>query len=583
MSAGPGTAERRQRLDDDGPGEGSRSVRPGGRWTLLEVLPLAIVAWWLAAAALLPPVQDEAYYFLWSRLLDFGYFDHPPLVAVLGLTHAWFADSLPAQLVPLVSRLGTVLAGIATLLLSLRLFRLVGLEEPGARTAALALSHGNVMGLVYGFLTTPDTALILCWVLALHEACAALQGKERRWLTAGAATGLGLLAKYTMLLIGPVFLWALLRARRLRSPWPYLGGLVALLVFLPNIAWNAQHDWITFRFQARHGFSLDRPDLAAVGLPSAEPAAEDGPEMALASRFLRLADEAKKEEKKPGPWDDTLNALNRYVGYYASQLALWGLLLAGVPLAWRDARRARQGAKPRHDAAVYIIPTKGQLDPRARPLLVAACAVPLVVFGLISLVSKVEANWSAMYVFAAAALLAPAFAARQRLLAAALVGHVLLLAVAVAHARSALLPTRPHRDRLLLETHGYQELAAQLAGLPGPVFADSYQTAAMARFWQPTLQLRQWPGITRVSEFLRNPALMDLDAAALRATGGFWLVQNGVVPPRLAGFVPVELALLRDCLGEPLQVMDFAAALDVQRRCRSPVHEWYLARYVPHP
>ena len=79
---------------------------------------------------------------------------------------------------------------------------------------------------------------------------------------------------------------------------------------------------------------------------------------------------------------------------------------------------------------------------------------------------------------------------------------------------------------------------------------------------------------------MRSPALMDLDLAALHRAGGFWLVQNVPLPPRIPGFVPVSLAQLRDCVGEPLQVMDFAAALDVESRCRRPVHEWYLARYV---
>ena len=37
-------------------------------------------------AAIVPIVQDETYYLEWSRTLDFGYFDHPPMVAWLGVT-----------------------------------------------------------------------------------------------------------------------------------------------------------------------------------------------------------------------------------------------------------------------------------------------------------------------------------------------------------------------------------------------------------------------------------------------------------------------------------------------------------------
>jgi len=44
-----------------------------------------LVAWRLAIAALIPVTQDEAYYFDWARHLAWGYFDHPPGVALLGL------------------------------------------------------------------------------------------------------------------------------------------------------------------------------------------------------------------------------------------------------------------------------------------------------------------------------------------------------------------------------------------------------------------------------------------------------------------------------------------------------------------
>ena len=57
------------------------------------------------------------------------------------------------------------------------------------------------------------------------------------------------------------------RLRRwLLSPWLYAGGAVAALVFLPVLAWNAAHDWISFRFQfgrvTEHAFD----DFAGQGL-----------------------------------------------------------------------------------------------------------------------------------------------------------------------------------------------------------------------------------------------------------------------------------------------------------------------------
>ena len=51
------------------------------------------------------------------------------------------------------------------------------------------------------------------------------------------------------------------RRRWLLSPWPFLAALIATIVFLPVLIWNAEHDWASFRFQfvravATHPFSF---------------------------------------------------------------------------------------------------------------------------------------------------------------------------------------------------------------------------------------------------------------------------------------------------------------------------------------
>jgi 4-amino-4-deoxy-L-arabinose transferase-like glycosyltransferase len=62
-----------------------------------------------------------------------------------------------------------------------------------------------------------------------------------------------LLSKYSALFLGlGTLIWLLADARQrpwLRSPWPYLGAVLALLIFLPNLVWQAQHQWETFAFQ----------------------------------------------------------------------------------------------------------------------------------------------------------------------------------------------------------------------------------------------------------------------------------------------------------------------------------------------
>jgi 4-amino-4-deoxy-L-arabinose transferase-like glycosyltransferase len=75
-------------------------------------------------------------------------------------------------------------------------------------------------------------------------------GRGAWWLAVGAAVGVALLSKYTALLFGPAILIWLVSVPRLRrwliSPWPYLGGFVALAIFSPVILWNADHDWVSF-------------------------------------------------------------------------------------------------------------------------------------------------------------------------------------------------------------------------------------------------------------------------------------------------------------------------------------------------
>ncbi|MGD8207268.1 MAG: glycosyltransferase family 39 protein, partial [Thiohalocapsa sp.] len=203
----------------------------------------------LAVASVLPVTQDEAYYYHWAHHLAWGYYDHPPGVALLGL------GALLEPASALAARLGALCAATATLFVLWRLYLLCGLSSL-QQTLALTLAATSMPGLVSGIITTPDSALGLCWALALHEGAVALRGDRRRWMSAGLATGLGLLGKYTMVIIGPVFLWALLRSdpRALRSPWPYLGAAAVLVVFAPQLWWNAENDWLTLRFQFGHGF-----------------------------------------------------------------------------------------------------------------------------------------------------------------------------------------------------------------------------------------------------------------------------------------------------------------------------------------
>jgi 4-amino-4-deoxy-L-arabinose transferase-like glycosyltransferase len=83
------------------------------------------------------------------------------------------------------------------------------------------------------------------------------------WLAAGAFSGLALASKYTagLLPIG-LGLFALIAAPRwLRRPEPWLGALIAGLLFLPVVIWNARNGWAGFLRQGGRVFDW-RPEQA---------------------------------------------------------------------------------------------------------------------------------------------------------------------------------------------------------------------------------------------------------------------------------------------------------------------------------
>lgn len=502
----------------------SRSRLDGRRLLLLVLGGLTI--WRLAIAALMPVTQDEAYYFDWARHLAWGYFDHPPGVALLGLGVRLESGSA------FMARLGGLLAGLATLVVLDRLYRRCGLTDVRDRALALLLAGATLAGVAGGVITTPDSVLALAWALALHESERALAVDPRRWITAGIAIGLGLLGKYTMLLIGPVLLLAILGAnwRQLLTRWPYLGAGVALLVFAPNLIWNAQNDWLTLGFQFGHGFATEVGGAVA---PEASAIVQSGPET---------------------PGERAMSLL----GYLGVQLALWGLIALPILLApWIGRRELGR--------------SDSRLTTPGRTLLLAASLFPLGFFALVALISEVEANWPAMYLLGAAPLAALWLRRARRWAWMAALANLALATLYAIHAATAALPLPDSQNRLLRETHGFAELAEIAAGLDAPVHTDRYQLTAMLRFHRPDLvATSQWPGLTRPSEYLRGRIAPRIDPQSV--TAPFWLLTRSGAPPELPGFSIKAERRLFDCPGRSLSEGAEPPG------CR-PLHRWSLYRY----
>src|SRR5450631_1471326 len=192
-------------------------------------------------------IPEEAYYWNYSRHLDIGYLDHPPLVAWL----IRFGTTLFGN-TEFGVRFGALCCGAAAAFFIFRLTR----NLFGESSALLALALLQVLPFFFlsGMLMTPDAPLTAAWAASLYFLERALvAGQPRAWLWAGAALGLGLLSKYT---IGMMAVAALLflaldpPSRRWFRRWePYGAALIAAAVFSPVIVWNAQHEWASFAFQ----------------------------------------------------------------------------------------------------------------------------------------------------------------------------------------------------------------------------------------------------------------------------------------------------------------------------------------------
>ncbi len=201
---------------------------------------------WIGRLPLLP---DEAYYWDWSRRLALGYFDHPFIAALV--IHATTAIG---GVTPAAARAGMVVFGLGTVVLAYRLATLLG----GRLAGWLALIAAATCPL-YALLSlyaAPDGPMLFLWAATVYAVTrAVMTNRGRYWYLAGLMWGLALLSKYVAILLTPSILLYLVLFQRgwLRRREPYLGSLIALLVFSPNLWWNARHDWVTISFQLGHG------------------------------------------------------------------------------------------------------------------------------------------------------------------------------------------------------------------------------------------------------------------------------------------------------------------------------------------
>jgi 4-amino-4-deoxy-L-arabinose transferase-like glycosyltransferase len=206
----------------------------------------------LAIGAIVPLFPDETYYWDWSRTLMPGYFDHPPMIALLirAGTAIFGYHAIGVRFFSILAGTGAIYA------VALTSRELAG---DGAAKLSVLLLCCMPLAAVGLILATPDAPMLCAASWALYATVRALQGSNstRWWLLAGLAIGLAMASKYTSILIPVSIALACVLHPRLQNkfgePGPYLAVIVASAVLLPVLWWNWRHDWVSFKFQLGHG------------------------------------------------------------------------------------------------------------------------------------------------------------------------------------------------------------------------------------------------------------------------------------------------------------------------------------------
>ena len=187
--------------------------------------------------------RDELYYLACGEHLAWGYVDMAPIVAAVAALSRWMmGDSLFAL------RLFPAVAGAVLVYLTGVMARELGGGRIAAFVAQLAVLVGGVYLAIGNFLSMNAFEQVL-WPLAAYLVIRIINtGNQKLWLWFGMVAGAGLLTKHSTVFFGFAVFAGLLLTKERRAfaqPWIWMGGVLAAVIFLPNLVWQVQHGWPT--------------------------------------------------------------------------------------------------------------------------------------------------------------------------------------------------------------------------------------------------------------------------------------------------------------------------------------------------
>lgn len=227
------------------------------QWHNRAILFLLVILCWRVIYPAISPLNlspDEAYYWDWSRRLDWGYYSKPPMVAWID----WLSTTLFGATTWAIRLPAALLATLGLWFVYLTASRLYDNRTGFWAMLATFASPGAA---VMSFAMTIDAPMLFAWSASIFFLTQALWSNNNKktiifWLLTGFVVGLGLLSKQTMVafwMLGFFFFVISKQHRKwLFSPFPYLAAAITCLMFIPTLLWNSQHDWITFQHTAHH-------------------------------------------------------------------------------------------------------------------------------------------------------------------------------------------------------------------------------------------------------------------------------------------------------------------------------------------
>ena len=183
---------------------------------------------------------DKMYFIVAGQHPAFGYVDQPPLTPLLSAASVALLGVSPTA----VRLLPALEMGLVVILVAL-IARDLGGSRRSQVLAAITAALSGYLGA--GHLDTTTDPDLLAWGIVLWLLVKLLAGGDRRlWLAVGIVAGIALENKDTMLFLGFGLAVGFVLARRwdiVRSPWAWAAVGIALLIWAPNLAWQATNGW----------------------------------------------------------------------------------------------------------------------------------------------------------------------------------------------------------------------------------------------------------------------------------------------------------------------------------------------------